>query len=39
MESESVKLFKNDLNGIVRTRRCRAAIMANIFQSLFFAFV
>jgi Cu+-exporting ATPase len=39
MESAAVTLMKGDLNGIVRARRLSEAIMTNIRQNLFFAFV
>jgi Cu+-exporting ATPase len=39
MESASVTLVKGDLNGIVRARRLSRAVMRNIRQNLFFAFV
>ena len=32
-------LVKGDLNGIARARRLSAAVMANIRQNLFFAFI
>jgi Cu+-exporting ATPase len=39
MESASVTLVKGDLRGIVRARRLSHAVMRNIRQNLFFAFV
>lgn len=39
MESASVTLLKGDLNGIVRARRLSRAVMRNIRQNLFFAFI
>ncbi len=39
MESASVTLVKGDLNGIVRARRLSRAVMRNIRQNLFFAFI
>lgn len=39
MESASVTLVKGDLGGIVRARRLSRAVMRNIRQNLFFAFV
>ena len=39
MESAGVTLVKGDLRGIVRARRLSEAMMANIRQNLFFAFV
>ncbi len=39
MESAGVTLVKGDLNGIVRARRLSRAVMGNIRQNLFFAFV
>ena len=39
MESAAVTLVKGDLNGIVRARRLSRAVMGNIRQNLFFAFV
>ena len=39
MESAGITLIKGDLLGIVRARRLSAAVMDNIRQSLFFAFV
>lgn len=39
MESASVTLVRGDLNGIVRARRLSRAVMSNIRQNLFFAFV
>jgi Cu+-exporting ATPase len=39
MESAGVTLVKGDLTGIVRARRLSAAVMRNIRQNLFFAFV
>jgi Cu+-exporting ATPase len=39
MESAQVTLVKGDLNGIVRARRLSRAVMRNIRQNLFFAFV
>jgi len=39
MESASVTLVKGDLRGIVRARRLSRAIMMNIRQNLFFAFI
>ncbi len=39
MESAAVTLVKGDLNGIVRARRLSRAVMRNIRQNLFFAFI
>ncbi|MBP7658493.1 MAG: heavy metal translocating P-type ATPase [Burkholderiaceae bacterium] len=39
MESAGVTLLKGDLNGIVRARRLSQAVMGNIRQNLFFAFI
>jgi len=39
MESADVTLVKGDLRGIARARRLSAAVMRNIRQNLFFAFV
>ena len=39
VESAAVTLVKGDLNGIVRARRLSRAVMRNIRQNLFFAFV
>jgi Cu+-exporting ATPase len=39
MESAGVTLLKGDLTGIVRARRLSQAVMRNIRQNLFFAFV
>src|SRR5215472_2842028 len=39
MQSAAVTLLKGDLKGIVRTRRLSRAVMRNIRQNLFFAFV
>jgi Cu+-exporting ATPase len=39
MESAGVTLVRGDLRGIVRARRLSHAVMANIRQNLFFAFV
>jgi Cu+-exporting ATPase len=39
MESAAITLIKGDLQGIVRARRLSRAIMRNIRQNLFFAFV
>jgi Cu+-exporting ATPase len=39
MESASMTLVKGDLNGLVRARRLSKAVMRNIRQNLFFAFV
>jgi Cu+-exporting ATPase len=39
MESAAVTLIKGDLNGIVRARRLSRAVMRNIRQNLFFAFI
>ena len=39
MESAEVTLVKGDLHGIVRARRLSRAVMRNIRQNLFFAFV
>ncbi len=39
MESAGVTLIKGDLRGIVRARRLSRAVMRNIKQNLFFAFV
>jgi Cu+-exporting ATPase len=39
IESAGVTLLKGDLNGIVRARRLSEAVMRNIRQNLFFAFI
>ncbi len=39
MESAGITLVKGDLTGIVRARRLSVAVMRNIRQNLFFAFV
>jgi Cu+-exporting ATPase len=39
MESAAITLVKGDLRGIVRARRLSRAVMRNIRQNLFFAFV
>jgi Cu+-exporting ATPase len=39
MESAGVTLLKGDLTGIVRARRLSEAVMRNIRQNLFFAFI
>jgi len=39
MQSAAVTLVKGDLQGIVRARRLSRAVMRNIRQNLFFAFV
>ena len=39
IESAGVTLVKGDLGGIVRARRLSRAVMSNIRQNLFFAFV
>ena len=39
MESAGVTLVKGDLNGIVRARHLSRAVMRNIRQNLFFAFI
>jgi Cu+-exporting ATPase len=39
MESAGLTLLRGDLNGIVRARRLSRAVMRNIRQNLFFAFV
>ncbi len=39
MESAGVTLIKGDLRGILRSRRLSRAVMRNIRQNLFFAFV
>ena len=39
MESAAVTLVKGDLTGIVRARRLSRAVMRNIRQNLFFAFI
>jgi len=39
MESAGLTLVKGDLNGIVRARRLSRAVMRNIRQNLFFAFI
>jgi P-type Cu+ transporter len=39
IDSAAVTLVKGDLNGIVRARRLSRAVMRNIRQNLFFAFV
>ena len=39
IESAGVTLLKGDLNGIVRARRLSQAVMRNIRQNLFFAFI
>jgi P-type Cu+ transporter len=39
MESGGITLVKGDLNGIVRARKLSRAVMRNIRQNLFFAFI
>jgi len=39
MQSAGITLLKGDLTGIVRARRLSQAVMRNIRQNLFFAFV
>ena len=39
IESAGITLIKGDLNGIVRARRLSQAVMRNIRQNLFFAFI
>ena len=39
MESAGITLLKGNLNGIVQARHLSAAVMKNIRQNLFFAFV
>jgi P-type Cu+ transporter len=39
IESAGVTLLKGDLTGIVRARRLSEAVMRNIRQNLFFAFI
>jgi Cu+-exporting ATPase len=39
MESAGVTLLKGDLTGIVRARHLSQAVMRNIRQNLFFAFI
>ena len=39
MESAGITLLKGDLRGIVRARRLSRAVMSNIRQNLFFAFI
>jgi Cu+-exporting ATPase len=39
MQSAGITLLKGDLTGIVRARRLTQAVMRNIRQNLFFAFV
>jgi Cu+-exporting ATPase len=39
MESAAITLVKGDLGGLVRARRLSRAVMSNIRQNLFFAFV
>ena len=39
MESAGVTLLKGDLTGIVKARRLSVAVMRNIRQNLFFAFI
>ena len=39
MESAGITLIKGDLTGIVRARRLSQAVMRNIRQNLFFAFI
>jgi Cu+-exporting ATPase len=39
MESAGVTLLRGDLNGIARARRLSSAVMGNIRQNLFFAFI
>src|ERR671930_1499149 len=39
IESAAVTLVKGDLQGIVRARRLSRAVMRNIRQNLFFAFI
>jgi Cu+-exporting ATPase len=39
IESASITLLKGDMGGIVRARRLSEAVMSNIRQNLFFAFI
>ncbi len=39
MESAGITLLKGDLMGIVKARRLSQAVMSNIWQNLFFAFI
>lgn len=39
MESAGITLLKGDLMGIVKARRLSSAVMSNIRQDLFFAFI
>jgi Cu+-exporting ATPase len=39
IESAGITLIKGDLDGIVRARKLSAAVMRNIRQNLFFAFI
>jgi len=39
IESAGITLLKGDLNGIVKARALSAAVMSNIRQNLFFAFI
>ncbi len=39
MESAGITLLKGDLNGIVKALRLSRAVMRNIRQNLFFAFI
>jgi Cu+-exporting ATPase len=39
IESAGITLLKGDLNGIVKARVLSAAVMSNIRQNLFFAFI
>ena len=39
IESAGITLLKGDLTGIVRARKLSAAVMGNIRQNLFFAFI
>jgi Cu+-exporting ATPase len=39
MESGGITLLKGDLRGVVRARRLSQAVMRNIRQNLFFAFI
>ena len=39
IESAGITLLKGDLMGIVKARRLSAAVMGNIRQNLFFAFI
>jgi Cu+-exporting ATPase len=39
IESAGITLLKGDLTGIVRARRLSQAVMSNVRQNLFFAFI